>query len=112
MTHHGSFALNIARVLVACGILLSVAAYGRDFPQDSKRGEVTQFNYPQVKIGKTVYHIPPGGRIFNEHNLIIMPAAMPATAQVIYRLDAIGQIKSIWLLTPEEIKKFGPAPKK
>ncbi|MFN0314463.1 MAG: hypothetical protein ACKVQA_05455 [Burkholderiales bacterium] len=111
MTHRGSLSLNIARFLLACGILLSVCAYGRDFPPDARRGEVKEFNYPRVKIGKTVYHIPPGGKIFNEHNLIIMPVAMPATAQVMYRLDFSGQIRSMWLLTPEEIKKLGRAPR-
>ncbi|MSQ59540.1 MAG: hypothetical protein EXR36_07825 [Betaproteobacteria bacterium] len=111
MSYRSSLVPKIAQALIACGIVLSVCAYGRDFLNDARRGEVKEFDYPKVKIGKTVYHIPPGGKIFNEHNMIIMPVAMPSTAQVMYRLDMNWEIRSLWLLAPEEIKTLGPAPK-
>jgi hypothetical protein len=102
----------IARAVIVGGIMLPACLYGRDFPRDAKRGEVKEFSYPKVKIGQTLYHIPPGGKIFNEQNLIIMPSAMPSPAQVMYRLDFSGNIRSIWLLTPSEVTALGPAPRK
>ncbi len=107
-----SLVRNIVRAVIVGGIALSACAYGRDFPQDAMRGEVKEFAYPKVKIGEVVYHIPPAGKVLNEQNLIIMPSAMPVPAQVMYRLDFSGNIRSIWLLTPEETKALGPAPKK
>jgi CHAT domain-containing protein len=49
----------------------------------------------------------PGGRIFSQQNLIIMPASLQEqTAQIMYAIDFNGQLSAIWLLTPEEATKY------
>jgi len=71
-------------------------------PPDARYGELKAFAYPRAQIGKETLHLAPGAKIFNTQNLIIMPAAMPAAAPVLYKLDMQGQLAQMWLLTPQE----------
>jgi len=82
-----------------CG---SVAEAARNFPQNARRGTITEHQYPHYKIDSSMYRIAAGGRIYNQHNLIIMPASFYGKAEVMYRLDINGQLSAIWLLTREE----------
>ena len=75
----------------------------RDFPQQARRGTITSHQYPHYRIGSTTYRIAPGGRIYNQQNLIIMPVSLPQQkTEVMYRLDIKGELSAIWLLTREE----------
>lgn len=82
-----------------CG---SAAEAARNFPQNARRGTITEHQYPHYKIDSSIYRIAAGGRIYNQHNLIIMPASFYGQAEVMYRLDINGQLSAIWLLTREE----------
>ena len=56
-----------------------------------------------MKIGDKIYRLAPGSRIFNQQNLIIMPAALQTqSAPVMYILDMGGDLSRIWLLTRDE----------
>jgi hypothetical protein len=90
----------------------------RQLPNDARFGEMTRFVYPQVTIGKRNLHMAPGARIYNQQNLIIMPAAMPPRANVLYKLDTAGHLSGVWLLTAQEAARYKkpvvpakPAPK-
>ena len=87
------------------GLLLcwSVAEAARNFPQNAKRGTITEHQYPHYKIGASTYRIAAGGRIIDQHNRIIMPASFYGKAEVMYRLDNRNELSVIWLLTPEEV---------
>jgi hypothetical protein len=75
----------------------------RVFPEQAKRGELKAYEYPLMKIGDNVYRLSPGSRIFNQQNLIIMPASLQVpTAPVMYMLDMSGALSRVWLLTGEE----------
>jgi len=100
-------------VCAACAIvLLSLiaapsAALDRLFPPNASRGELKAHQYPLYKIGKRTYRMSPGGRIFSQQNLIMMPASLQGqTGQIMYAVDINGQLSAIWLLTPEEAKKY------
>ncbi|UCH48618.1 MAG: hypothetical protein JSU95_02080 [Betaproteobacteria bacterium] len=89
--------------LFAWLLWLSPAQAARDFPQDARRGTLTAHEYPNYRIGTTTYRLAPGGRIFNEQNLIVMPASLPKKkAEIMYRLDYQGYLSEIWFLTREE----------
>ncbi len=89
--------------LLAWLLLSPLAQAARDFPQDAQRGTITAHQYPNYRIGSTTYRLAPGGRIFNQQNLIIMPVSLSrAQAEVMYRIDYLGELSEIWLLTPEE----------
>jgi hypothetical protein len=97
-------ALCAAAVLLQAGGTPAHAQQQRpvQLPQDARYGELKVFAYPRAQIGKDTLHLAPGAKIFNTQNLIIMPAAMPAPAQVLYKLDFQGQVAQLWLLTPQE----------
>ena len=75
----------------------------RDFPQQARRGDMQAYRYPLMKIGERVYRLSAGSFLYNQQNLIIMPASMNIqTAPVMYLLDTSGDLSRIWLLTREE----------
>lgn len=90
-----------AAMLALAGATQALAE--RTFPEQAKRGDLKAYEYPSMKIGDRVYRLSPGSRIFNEQNLIIMPASLQVqTAPVMYMLDMSGDLSRLWLLTGEE----------
>jgi len=101
-----------ALAVLVCCLLAGPATAQRQLPQDGKYVKQAQFNYPFVKLGKQILRLAVGGKIYNEQNLIIMPATAPGKADVFYRVDLNGEISQIWILTPEESKAAAAAEKK
>ncbi|MBI3528961.1 MAG: hypothetical protein HY067_13445 [Betaproteobacteria bacterium] len=94
-----------AAILVLAGATQALAE--RTFPEQAKRGDLKAYEYPSMKIGDNVYRLSPGSRIFNQQNLIIMPASLQVqTAPVMYILDTSGDLSRIWLLTGEEAARL------
>ncbi len=90
---------------------MSPAFSARNFPEKAVRGEIKAHKYPYMKIGAKTLRLAPGGRIFNQQNLIIMPASLQSqTAQIMYTRDMNGDLSRVWLLTAEEAAKY-PIPK-
>jgi len=109
---------NLLLTLLASMLALACATQAgaeRNFPEQAKRGDMTAYQYPSMKIGDNVYRLSPGSRIFNYNNLIIMPASLETqAAPVMYMLDTRGDLSSIWLLTEDEAARIAspqpPAP--
>jgi hypothetical protein len=100
------FALSALICLSALGYAAGAMA-DRAFPPHAQRGEMKAFAYPHMKIGDKTLRMAAGGRIYNEQNMIIMPASLQKqTAQIVYTVDINGQLGAVWLLTPEEVKKY------
>jgi len=102
-------------VLLLLSLLcVSAVEAARNFPQNAMRGTITEQQYPHYKIDSSTYRMSAGGRIYNQHNLIIMPVSFNGQAEVMYRLDISGDLSAIWLLTREEAamhpKPARPAP--
>ncbi len=75
----------------------------RNFPEQARRGDLNAYAYPSMKIGDNVFRLAAGSRMFNQQNLIIMPASLQIqTAPVMYMLDTSGDLSRIWLLTDDE----------
>jgi hypothetical protein len=99
--------------MLLVGVVLAVgldASAARALPKDAKFAKAAVFDYPNVKFGKNIRRLAVGSKIRNEHNLIIMPAAAPKTANVLFKIDSGGEISEIWILTPEESKAYAPPP--
>jgi hypothetical protein len=94
--------------LIAGALLIQVSALAaRNFPQSAKRGALTAHQYPYYTIDKSTRRIAVGGKIYNHHNLIIMPVSLQSqTAEIMYSVDTNGELSAIWLLTPEEAAKY------
>ncbi|MDO8813645.1 MAG: hypothetical protein Q7J38_16680 [Gallionella sp.] len=75
----------------------------RNFPPDSKLGELTAINYPTVEISGQTLRLSPGGQIRGKNNLIVMPTAVTEGGTIRYQLEFTGYVRRIWLLTPEEV---------
>jgi hypothetical protein len=97
-------AVSLAVSLALLGSVLAFAA--RTLPADAKFVKGAQFSHPYVQLGKETLRLAVGGKIYNEQNLIIVPAAAPATADVLYKTDTNGQISQIWILTDEESQAY------
>jgi hypothetical protein len=101
------FAYRLAAVaLVGCVLSSVPASAARNLPKDARFGKLTAFAYPYASIGGKALRMSPGAKIYNEQNLIIMPAAMRQQAKVLYRLDNAGSLSAIWLLTEHEAAAF------
>jgi hypothetical protein len=86
---------------------ISPAFSARNFPEKAMRGKIKSHNFPYVKIGDKTFRLAPGGRIFNQQNLIIMPASLQSqTAQIMYTTDMNGDLSRVWLLTAEEAARY------
>ena len=89
----------------------------RNFPPDSKLGELTAINYPTVEISGQTLRLSPGGQIRGKNNLIVMPTAVTEGGTIRYQMEFTGNVHRIWLLTPEEVvraqeeEKNKPKPK-
>lgn len=109
-----SLRLLLPILLFAClaMMLMPAANAVRQFPAHAQRGEINAHQYPYYTIGKTTYRMGAAGKIFNEQNMIVMPASVQKkTAHVMYTVDLGGNLHRVWLLTPAEAK-FYQMPKK
>jgi len=96
-------------ILASIAILISSnvsADLSRLFPQppsNSKLGELTSINYPQVEISGETLQLGAGGQIRGTNNHIILPTLLTEFGPVLYWIGPTGNVQRIWLLTSEEM---------
>jgi hypothetical protein len=74
----------------------------RTIPDDAKRGVMRHVQETLVEIDGQPQRLSAGAQIRSESNLILVPSAVPPGSLVKYRLDQAGQVRQVWLLTPQE----------
>ena len=75
------------------------------------RGVMTPAYHPHVIINAKERVLAPGARIWNQQNLIEMPAALRGNGIPInYTEDFNGEIDRIWILTEDETRQKLPDP--
>jgi hypothetical protein len=78
-------------------------AIDRPFPPQALRGKMTPGYAPDVTIDGKARQLSPSSRIFNQDNMIEMPAALRGKDIVVnYTVDAMGYIDRIWILDSDE----------
>lgn len=88
--------------LSAC-IVTTASAMTRPFPENVQRGKMTPADYPMIVIEGKTRHLAPGARIWNQDNLIEMPAALRGSNLIVnYTENDQGDIDRVWILTAEE----------
>ncbi len=81
----------------------------RRFPDVAQRADFTVKLFPELVVNGKDERLAPGGRIFNEQNLIVTPASMTGQKLVVnFTKDSYGLVKDVWILTPEERKFKAP----
>lgn len=111
--------MRIQRFLTA-GLLALLAtsafALERPFPANAKRGVFTMGPFPEIVLNGKVRYMSAAGRVFNQQNLIQIPASITGSNHVVnYTEDFQGNVDRVWLLdareaaqTPAE-QKINPA---
>ena len=103
-------ALGRAAAGVALSFTLSFGGAGvlaaRVLPSDAKFAEDAEFSYPYVTANNQTLRLAVGVRIYNERNLIVMPATVPAKANVLFKTDINGDVARVWILTDDEAKAY------
>ncbi|OEZ56196.1 hypothetical protein [Duganella sp. HH105] len=95
--------LRLFALLMAGLMSLSALAFERPFPAHALRGKMTPGYFPDISIDGKPRQLSPAARIFNQDNMIEMPAAIRGSDIVVnYTVDMNGNIDRIWILTPEE----------
>ena len=95
-------------LLVLLGVLWLVplpaaAQVQRNFPADALRGALVVENAPEVTLNGQPARLAPGARIRSQTNMVAMSASLAGARLLVnYTLDMNGQVKDVWILTPEE----------
>jgi hypothetical protein len=92
-------------VLLTALLAVPAAAQLRTIPQDAQLAEIRHVQADIIELNGRQVQLAPGARIRDASNRIIMPVALPAGALVKYRLNDMGQVREVWLLTREEATK-------
>ena len=80
------------------------SVWARPFPDGTLRGEMEPMTgLGQVTISGVTYTRAPGMQIRNERNMIVIPTAIQSTVPVRFRLDTMGNVFRVWIMTPAEI---------
>jgi hypothetical protein len=109
--------LRRRRVLSVSGAaLVTVAAgrstaqpVGRHFPMTALRGDIQFGEAPEILLNGRPTRLSPGSRIRDTGNLGIVPGQLLGRRAVVnYTVDDLGNVRDVWLLTPEEATRRWP----
>lgn len=96
------------RFLIACSFAvttMSAQAFDRPFPPTVKRGFMTPAVSPAIIIDEKPRRMTAGARIWNQKNMIEMPAAIRGSEMAVnYTEISSGEIDRVWILTADEAK--------
>ena len=74
----------------------------RALPPDATLAKNATLTYPNLTANGKTLRIAVGARIYDQKNLIIMPAAAPAKANVLFKTDMNGDVSHVWIITDQE----------
>jgi hypothetical protein len=97
--------MRLLQLFMISACLLSASAHAqlRTIPGEAKGGELRHAqDGASLSIGGVALRLAPGAQIRDESNRIVFLGAVPAGAQVKYLLDGDGEVRRVWILTPEE----------
>lgn len=90
-------------LLLSIAMLPAAHAFERPFPAQAKRGKMTPASFPDIVIEGRLRQLAPGARIWNEDNLLQMPASLRGSGLAVnYTEDVNGHIDRVWILTANE----------
>ena len=103
LMRRGAAVLALALAFVA----FAHAQLVRQFPPGAKLAEMVgqKQPFPLLELDDKVLRLAPGGRIFDEHNRIILHSYLPREAHVLYTVDANGDVARVYILRPDELKQ-------
>lgn len=98
-------AMSLLLIIVLITLSQSVFSQPvRNFPVDSKLGNLTAVSFPVFTINGQQVQMGAGGQIRGIDNLIILPSVANYIGIIRYQLDVTGNLHRVWILTPDEVK--------
>jgi len=88
--------------LIALLFATAAAAQMRAIPADATRAKMRHVEGSVVELDGKLESLAPGAQIRDPSNRVIVPTALPPGSLVKYRLDAAGQVREVWILSPQE----------
>ena len=88
--------------LIALLFATAAAAQMRAIPADATRAKMRHVEVSTVELNGKLQSLAPGAQIRDRSNRVIVPTALPPGSLVKYRLDAAGQVREVWILSPQE----------
>ena len=100
------------RYCLCIALCLAMSAWAqaplRTIPADAKRAEMSYLPEMMVQVDGEKLQLAPGIQIRDALNMLLVPAALPDKTIVRYRLDNLGMVRQVWILTPEEAEASKP----
>lgn len=90
---------------VALAWSLPAPAQGtRSFPEAARPGRFAMRIFPEATLDGEPVRLGAGARIFDQRNMIVMPASLSGSFDALVERDPAGNVSRVWLLTPEELQ--------
>ena len=84
----------------------SPAQAQRMFERSALRGELVIKAPPEVLLNGKPARLTPGARIHNAQNMLQLSGSLLEQKLLVhYRLDGVGQLQEVWILSPAEAAK-------
>ena len=109
LRHPSEILRKLLAAPVAALLMLATPAHAqiRTLPAEAKRATVGQQHpLPYIDLGGARVKLAPGGIIFDQNNRTIVHNALPPGANVVFTTDMHGDIRRIYILTPQEQAQF------
>jgi len=92
-----------ATLCLGLAVSSATAQVQRNFPADALRGTLVVANAPEITLNGAPARLAPGARIRGQNNMLAMSASLTGQRLLVhYTLDMQGNVKDVWILTPEE----------
>jgi hypothetical protein len=93
---------RVVVISLLCFAAASAQAQLRTIPGEAKGGAIRHMQETIVLIDGVQMRLAPGVQIRDEWNRLMVPTALPPGAKVRYLLDSEGQVRQVWILSPQE----------
>ena len=99
-----TFFIAVSACVVSAGLGFHAEARAeRGFPLKTERAEMKFVELPDVLLNGKPERLAHAVRVRDERNAIVMPGTVNGRSAVVnYLRDARGQVREVWILSPQE----------
>ena len=76
----------------------------RTFPASARLGRLEMRHFPEAILNDAPVRFGAGARIYDERNMIVMPAGLSGVLDVLVERDPVGNIGRVWIVSADELK--------
>jgi len=94
----------LAAAMLAVRTRRAAAQSMRSFPTAARLGRLELRVFPEAQLDGAPVRLGAGVRIYDQRNMIVMPATLSGQHDVLVERDTVGDIGRVWILTADELK--------